>query len=431
MRLGRRGSRARPARLTPTRWDVAEQISTLPDARTPSSDTIRYVGLGLVVTAWTVLWAWLQWSPSGISWHFFADSGHALIHTSGLHIYAQNRNFQFGPVTFVASAMLTILPAHTARVVAQVLMMIVGPLLVLWLAPLVPLKGRTLRVFLAALVVIPGWAVLSVRWGHLDDVLAMLFTVAAIRAVAARKPIWAGLAIAAAVASKPWAIGFVPLLLVLERRRIAAFGTAALAVLAVYAPFFIADTQTIRAFRPIIKVSPDAGLHALGYRGVYVPSWGRTAQLVAAPLIALVAVLKSRWPGLFIAAFAVRLVLDPQDLPYYVGAAAVAAVIFDLLATRWAFPWLTLVTVLVLWQPFVANFAIVLQTAHGWSLWWYAHPTTVSFIHVGWAVATVVFVLFAPGRWLGTPNRALPQFRWPTSRDATSSEPVQVRTETM
>ena len=114
----------------------------------------------------------------------------------------------------------------------------------------------------------------------------------------------------------------------------------------------------------------------------------------------MVLVLRGRWPGLFIAAFAVRLALDPQDAPCYIGAAAVAAVIFDLVATRWTIPWTTIVTVLVLWQPFVSDSPNVLKIAHGWSLWWFTHPTTVGIIHTTWAVATVGFVIFAPERWL-------------------------------
>jgi hypothetical protein len=353
----------------------------------------------------------LQWSPSAISWHFFTEGAHALVTTSGLHLYAQHPTLQIGPLTFVVTAALNWLPAHTAQVVAQVLMMAAGPLLVWWLAPLLPIDRRVLRVTLAALVLVPAWSILAVRWAHLDDVLAMVFAVVAVRAVVAGRAAWAGLAIAAAISCKPWAVGFVPLLLVLERRRLMSFAVAALALIAAWLPFIATDAATLRAFRPRIPVSSDAGLYFWGYRGKYVPQWGRTAQLLAAPLIALLAVLRDRWAGLFIAAFAIRLTLDPQDLPYYVGAAALSAVLFDLLATRWVIPWMTIVTVLVLWQPFVANFALALQTSHGWALWWYSNQPTVGLIHVVWAIAVVAFVLFAPQRWLGLQNPALPTFR--------------------
>ncbi len=374
--------------------------SDIERARPSNADVARDAVVALVIVAWAILWAAWQWSPSGISWHFFADGTHALVHTSGLHLYAQHPKLQIGPLTFAVTALVTWLPAHTARVVAQVLATAAGPLVLLSLAPLVAVERRRTRVLLGALVVIPAWTVLSVRWAHVDDVLAIVFTVAAIRAVVAGRAFWAGLAIAAAVVSKPWAVGFLPLLFVLDRRRLAAFAVAGTAVVAAWAPFLIADGQTVRALRPRVLVSSSSGLYALGIRGKYVPDWGRTAQLLAAPFAAMVLILRGRWPGLFIAAFAVRLALDPQDAPYYIGAAAVAAIIFDLLATRWTIPWTTIVTVLVLWQPFVSDFPHVLQIAHGWSLWWFTHPTTVGIIHTAWAVATVAFVVFAPEPWL-------------------------------
>jgi hypothetical protein len=355
----------------------------------------------LIVAAWTVLWTWTQCTPSAISWHFFADGADALLHTSHLHLYAQDPSLQIGPLTFIATASLTWLPAHAARVIAQILMTAAGPLMVLWLAPLVTIERRILRVTLAALAVVPAWTVLSVRWAHPDDVLAMVFAVAAIRAVRSERPVWAGLALAAAIASKPWAIGFLPLLLVLERRRVVAFVTAGLAAAAAWAPFLVADIDTMRAFHPAVPVSPDSGLHTLGYRGTTVPGWGRTAQLLAAPAVALVAVLRRHWPGLFLAAIAVRLALDPQDLGYYAGAAAIAAAVFDLLGTRWTMPWMTIITVVVMWQPFVADFSTVLTSTHGWSHWWFTHPTAIGVVHLVWVAATVAFVLFAPDRLLG------------------------------
>jgi uncharacterized membrane protein len=42
----------------------------------------------------------------------------------------------------------------------------------------------------------------------------MTFAIVALRAVSADRPVLAGAALAAAVATKPWAVGFLPLLLV-------------------------------------------------------------------------------------------------------------------------------------------------------------------------------------------------------------------------
>lgn len=391
---------------------------------------VTEVLLALAIVVWTALWGWLNWSPSGISWHFFTDGAHALLVTSGLHVYADHPTLQIGPLTFVIAGSVGWLDSYTARVVAQLVMLAAGPLLVWWLAPLVVADRRLVRVTAATLVVVPAWSVLAVRWAHLDDVLAVVFTVAAIRAVCSGRAITSGLLLAAAVASKPWAVGFVPLLLVLQRHRVRSLITAGAAVAAVYAPFFIADSATINAFRPKVPVSSDSGLWFFGYRGHWVPAWGRTAQLIAAPFIALAAVLRQRWTGLFIVAFAIRLALDPQDLPYYIGAAAVAAAIFDLLGTRWTMPWTTIITVLVLWQPFVADFSHALDRTTGWSHWWYANQTIVGASHVLWALAVIVFVFAAPQRWLGLENPQLPRFTLSRRTKSTSTEPPSITVAT-
>jgi hypothetical protein len=308
----------------------------------------------------------------------------------------------------MVAAVLTWLPAAMSRTVAQVVMVVVGPLLVLWLAPVVAAERRLARVLLAALVVVPGWAVLGVRWAHLDDVLAMALTVAAIRAVLARRGVWAGLALGAAVACKPWAVGFLPLILVLDRGRRAALIAAVGAAVVAWAPFLLADGATLRALRPTVPVSGDSGLHLFGYRRPFAPSWVRTAEMLAGPALALAAVLRRRWAGLFVLVFAARLAIDPQDLPYYVGSAVLAAVVFDLLATRWVVPWTALVTLAVLWQPFVADPTTPVSATHGWTHWWFTHESLVGASHVAWATALTAFVLFAPDRWLGRPDDPRP-----------------------
>jgi hypothetical protein len=229
----------------------------------------------------------------------------------------------------------------------------------------------------------------------------MLFAVAAIRAVLAHRAVWGGLALGAAVAAKPWAVGFLPLILVLDRGRRAALAAAIGTTLAFWAPFVVADGATLRALRPSVPVSDDSGLHLFGYRGAFAPGWVRTAEMLAGPALALAAVLRRRWAGLFVLVFAARLAIDPQDLPYYVGSAVLAAVVFDLLATRRLVPWTALVTLVVLWQPFVDDPTTPVSATHGWTNWWFTHETAIGASHVVWAVAVAAFVLFAPDRWLG------------------------------
>ncbi len=147
------------------------------------------------------------------------------------------------------------------------------------------------------------------------------------------------------------------------------------------------------AFSPPVGVASSSGLWVLGYRGDVIPAWGRLAQLVGAPLVGVLAALRGRWPGVLLAAIAVRLVLDPQDLAYYAAGAVVAALVLDLLTTRWVVPWTALLTAVVLWQPFATHYAQRLLTERGLSLWWFAHPGIVGVVHVAWAVAMVLRVV--------------------------------------
>src|SRR6202022_2108725 len=191
------------------------------------------------VAAWTALWSWLQSNPSGLSWHFFVSGSHLLFDGSGLNLYAQHPELQIGPLAFVVAAPLTLL-GNLAQPVALVLMTAAGVACLYAIASLVSPLHRQRRMFLAALVLMPAWTVLSVRFGHLDDVLALLLAAGAIRAVASNRAGLAGLALGAAVAAKPWAVGFIPLLLVLDRQRLAALGTSLAAVVAAWAPFAVA-----------------------------------------------------------------------------------------------------------------------------------------------------------------------------------------------
>jgi hypothetical protein len=88
--------------------------------------------------------------------------------------------------------------------------------------------------------------------------------------------------------------------------------------------------------------------------------------------------------------------MDPKDNPYYIGGAALAAVVFDLLATRRMIPWATLVTVIVLWQPWAVDYGRRLETSSGLSLWWFQHPSIIGLLHLAWAAAMIALVLLAP-----------------------------------
>ena len=196
-----------------------------------------------------------------------------------------------------------------------------------------------------------------------------------------------GIALAVAAGAKPWAVLGLPLLLLLNAGRGKLIGAVAAAagIALVWGPFLVADSGTLTAFHPQVGISASSVLALLGYTGTVIPAWDRAAQLLAAPAAALAAVLLRAWPAALLCGVAARLALDPQDIAYYAAGAAVAAAVADLLGTSLRVPWLTLVTVLALWQPFVADFAQRLGTSHGVALWWFEHQGAVAAVHLAWA----------------------------------------------
>ena len=352
-----------------------------------------------VVALWSIWWAWHMWPDSGLSWHFSVDGANMLVHGSGLNLFADAPWLQTGPLSLVVAATLRPLPAAIGKDVALLAMTAAGPLLVAALTPLVAPARRRRRMFIAAMVLIPAWTVLSLRWGHLDDVLALVFAVVALRAVSADRPVLAGVALALAIAAKPWAVGFLPLLLVLPWGRLRAAAVTTAGVALAWAPFVLANPRTLGALHPPVGLAPASGLHTLGARGVLVPPWGRTAQLLLSPAAATLTVLTRGLPGVLLVSMAVRLALDPKDNAYYIGSAALAAVVFDLLGTGWTIPWTTVATVILFWQPFVKGFTDIphaVQSTTGLTQWWFAHQEAVGAIHLAWAVVVVALVFIWP-----------------------------------
>jgi hypothetical protein len=389
------------SRGVPEKAASDDALETASGSAAPASQTgwrrpVTWIA-GAALLLWTALLVALTWPQSGLSWHFFPAGATALFGSSGLHLYADNPGYQIGPLTFVVARALALLGDANALTAAKVLMTAAGPLCIALLAPVVPPPLRGRRLWLAAFAVMPGWVVLSVRWGHLDDVLAMVLLVLTLRSVLRRRAVWAGAFLALAAASKPWAIDAAPLLLGLDRRTWKhAYGTLVAGVALAWGPFVLAAPSTLQAMTPSVLMAPGSGLWALGVRDHIVPAWDRTVAFVAAIGVALVAQLRGRWAGVLVAALAVRIALDPQDNAYYLGGLVIAAAVYDLLGTRARIPWLTLVTTAVFWQPFTADYANRLTTTSGWVHWWWANPEAVGYLHLAWCVAVVVLVLAGP-----------------------------------
>jgi hypothetical protein len=357
---------------------------------------LRPATLWLTILAWTAGWGLARATPSGISWHFFVDGVRGL-GADGLHLYAAQPQLQIGPLAFAVAAPLQALPASVGLIVAQVLMTAALPLALAVIAPLVTGPHRATRLLATALVLAPTWTVLSVRWAHLDDALALVLLCLALRACRDGRVVLGGLAVGLAVDAKPWALVGIPLLLLLPRPR-NGFAVAIATTVAAWAPFVVADPSTLTALHPRVGISDSSVLRLLGVRGTVVPGWDRTAQLLLAPLVALITAVRGRWPAALLAGIAVRLVLDPQDLAYYAAGAVLAAALVDLLLTRTRLPWATLSASVVFWQPFTPDFAHRLTTTHGLALWWFEHPQQIAAAHLVWAVLVVAAALAWPAR---------------------------------
>ncbi|MEU7872568.1 hypothetical protein [Dactylosporangium sp. NPDC049140] len=326
-----------------------------------------------LVLGWAIAWFVLMTLGGGSSWHFFAQGAAALADADdaaagGLHVYAAAPVLQIGPLTFLA--VLLLLPAGplVALIGWQVLGAAAG-LLLLWLVRgLVPRWQRDAGwLALGAAYFLPVWMFLAVGVAHLDDVLALLLSVAALRAARAGRSGLTGLLLGLASDAKPWAVGFAALLLLLPgwRRRTAAAVALAAALAVAWLPFFVADPGTSNALQYTIQNNPVSALHALGIHDPRTPSWDRPAQLALALTLGAMAVWRGRWAAIPLLAVASRLVLEPGGNKYYIAGVVVGTVVWDFAGSRHAMPWWTFAACLSL---FTARWIPMPDAVHGWLL---------------------------------------------------------------
>ena len=312
---------------------------------------------------WCILWAWLiAWAAPhvvwqhalklGSSWNFFPKGARLLFSDRGLHLYAIAPNLQIGPLAFLVAEPLRFAGPSHGRYAAVALMTALGPV-ALFLASRLRVGGAVCdskRLLLAGLVMLPVWCEVATHFGHLDDVLALLFGLAALIAVERRRPGAAGALLAAAAASKPWAVAFAPLLLAFARplrTRAALVWLGGLAI--AWLPFVLADSGTLRAARFRIPTSASSSLRILGVHATRTPSWDRPAQVLLGAAAAALVTRRGRWPAALLAVIATRLLLDPATKPYYTSGIAVAATVVDLWLTRRRVPIFTASAVLLLY----------------------------------------------------------------------------------
>jgi hypothetical protein len=283
-------------------------------------------------------------------------------------LYAAAPVLQIGPLTFLA--VLVLLPAGSFVALAgwQVLGAAAG-LVILWLVRgLVPAWQRDAGwLALGAAYFMPVWMFLAVGVAHLDDVLALLLSVAALRAARTGRGRLTGLLLGLAADAKPWAVGFAAVLLLLPgwRRRLTAAASLTAAIAAAWLPFFVADPGTSNALQYTIQNRSVSALYALGVHDPRTPPWDRPAQLALALALGAIAVRRGHWPAIPLLAVASRLVLEPGGNKYYIAGVVVGTIIWDFAGSRHAMPWWTVAACLSL---FVGRWIPMPDAVHGWLL---------------------------------------------------------------
>ena len=318
-------------------------------ARGPLTGHAGRVGprrLWVILAAWTVGWSLLAARGGGYSWHYFAQGADLLINPGvnggGLHLYAVHPDLQIGPIALLVAVPLNALGPTGGRLAAELALALLGPLLlyVLVLARrrLTGTSPAPVLLLGTGLLLMPVWSEVATRFTHLDDALALSFCVVAVLAVIARRPYLSAGLLAAAIDSKPWAAGFVVLILALpSATRWRAALLTALGVAGAWLPFVLADPMTLALSRFTIENVDDSALHALGVNTANTPSWDRPAQVILGIAVAIVCVRRGRWAAVPLAVVTARLLLDPQTYPYYSSGLLLATAILDLLTPgrRW------------------------------------------------------------------------------------------------
>jgi hypothetical protein len=316
----------------------------------------------VVLLVWGMCCFFLMILPGGRSWHFFVTAASLLTDVDdpvrgGLHLYAAAPELQIGPVAILGAVALLPLGPSMAQFGWQVLGAAIGFVILHQIQTLArqarPDLSRhelDVRLCVTAAFVLPVWMYLAVGSEHIDDVLALLFCLLALRAAQAQRAWAAGALLGLAVDAKPWALGLAGvLLLVGDRTHLRSAATAAAIVIAAaWAPFLIADPATTHALRFTIANTPMSGLRALGVDDARTPPWDRPAQLLLGLGLAVLAWSRGHWPAVVLIGVAARLVLEPGSNLYYQAGLVLGAAIWDLAGARSRFPWWTVTACLLL-----------------------------------------------------------------------------------
>ncbi|MFF7240902.1 hypothetical protein [Streptomyces collinus] len=316
----------------------------------------------VLLTLWTVVWFAVAERHAAVSWHYLRQGEQLLFgqaNGGGLALYANHPELQIGPVSFLVAGLFAPFSADLGEKLADAFMSGLGLyMLVLvgraaadhYLGTGVNHKRLQQRVLVAGAAFIPMWVEVAVRFAHLDDVLALFFTTLAVRALVRGNATAVGVLLALAVDSKPWAVGFLSLLLALPRpaRLRAAAWTFGLVAVA-WLPFYLTHLETLHAARFTIPNQLASSLRWFGVDDPRTPWWDRPAQLALGMGLGALAVRRGRWPAVVFLAADARVVLDPSVYTYYNASVLLGTLIWDSIGQRRLVPWVSWIALISLY----------------------------------------------------------------------------------
>jgi hypothetical protein len=192
-----------------------------------------------------------------------------------------------------------------------------------------------------------AWSAEVTEFQHLDDVMAIVCTTAALALIVRRGNWWgAALLIGVGMASKPWALIAAPMLLGLPRANRARSALVAMgAATACWAPFLIADHGTLGALGAFrLPVASTSTLSTLGLAPASIaPDWVRPVQLAGGFVLSWWLARQNRLSAVLFIGLLFRTVTDPQAWGYYGLGPLAGAFIWELSRGR-RIPILTLAT---------------------------------------------------------------------------------------
>lgn len=251
--------------------------------------------------------------------------------SGGLHLYADYPFLQIGPPALLVARLLEFGPGQGVYA-ASALIQVVGLAVVVLLVRAVPRERLSQAGALVGGALVLGvWTSLA-HTRHLDDAVALAAIAGATLALRGDKFLLCGALLGLAAASKPWAVVAVPLTLgfPLWSHRARA-GLLAVAVIAIFwLPFVLADPDTLRLGQVHLQFARDSAPAALGARSVSDPQALRLLQIAGGFVLAMVLVGLRAWYVAVLAAFALRLLIEPFPYQYYTASLITAAFMADL-----------------------------------------------------------------------------------------------------